>query len=478
MLSPPNPQTDADREYILSVSPIFREWPPDFQFPLVTIPGYKPPNNTLYSLVVSFIVVSIAASIVSMRFWVRFKARSTMGMDDYVMLPTFMIYFAFNVVNIYAVFATGFGFHIYDLSKEDIRSNLIVTYLHVIFSFAALHLCRISIQHLLLRLTPPQYSIRRRWYLYILITVSYLFALAAVLTQIFECGLPVAKAFDLRTALDGTCISLNSTVDYGIFMTGHIVLDCLTLFPPIFVLFRLPMSKKKKYNLIFLLVLGVITMVLSAIKPFYFYHKMVQSYDISWNATVVGFVGILELNLAITIASLPALNRYIMRFWKRVFGKRPQSPSRVESFAARFGVINFVRRDSAARRMPPKKSFLSSWTMSTTGTGTGVTTTTTAKDVSHSYIELGEVKSHETLQSTAPDDIEKNAADLHIAHARNNSIAGGTMSFRTIAEEDEHGEGGAGGEGEPEISNVRRGSRMSMPGTTVTVPPRARLSSI
>ncbi|KAF3903552.1 hypothetical protein AA313_de0202089 [Arthrobotrys entomopaga] len=324
--------------------------------------------------------------------------------------------------------------------------------------------------------------------------------MAAVFTQIFECGLPITKAFDLHAALDGTCISLNSTLDYGIFMTGHILLDCLTLFPPIFVLFRLPMSRKKKYNLIFLLVLGVITMVLSAIKPFYFYHKMVQSYDISWNATVVGFVGIMELNLAIIIASLPALNRYIMKFWKRIFNKRPQSPPRLPSFAARFGVINFVRRDSAAaaaaRRPPKKKSFLSSWTMSTTGMGTGATSTT-AKDLSHSYIELGEVKSHETLRPAAAaaaageapdddDDVEKNAADTQIAQTRKNSIAGGTMSFRTIAEEEEDesvasGAGrGARDEREPEImiGNVRRGSRMSMPGIDVTVPPRARFSSI
>ncbi|KAF3926777.1 hypothetical protein ABW21_db0208849 [Orbilia brochopaga] len=41
---------------------------------------------------------------------------------------------------------------------------------------------------------------------------------------------------------------------------------------------------------------------------------MVNSYDISWNGTAVAFWGIMETSLALIIASLPALNRPIVKF--------------------------------------------------------------------------------------------------------------------------------------------------------------------
>lgn len=267
MLAPPNPQTDADRTYILSLSLLFRKWPENFQFPLVAIPGYKPPSNTLYSIIISFIVVSITAAIIIARFWIRRRSLGACGMDDWVMSPTFV--------------GTGFGFYFYDLSLKRIRGNLLVTYLHVIFSFAALHLCRISIQHLLLRLTPPTWR-TRRWYLYTLLALSYLFGIAAVVTQIFQCSLPLFNVLGLRKAFDGTCVSLYSTTVYGVFMSGYILLDALTLFPPIYILIKLlTMSKANKYNLIFLLLLGAIMMVLSALKPFVFYRRMMDLYDIT-----------------------------------------------------------------------------------------------------------------------------------------------------------------------------------------------------
>ncbi|KAK6532418.1 hypothetical protein TWF281_006607 [Arthrobotrys megalospora] len=450
MLSPPNPQTDADRAFILSLTPLFREWPENFEFPLVTVPGYKPPSNTLYSVIIAFIVVSLTASIVLTRFWIRWKSLGTCGMDDWVMVPTFLFYIAFNVVNIYAVFGTGFGFHLYDLSVIDIRGNLLVTYLHVIFSFASLHLCRISIQHLLLRLTPPT-SRTRRWYLYVLLTLSYLFGIAAVVTQIFQCGLPLSNVLNIRKAFDGTCVSLYSTTVYGVFMTGHILLDALTLFPPIYILVKLPtMSKAKKYNLSFLLLLGVITMILSALKPFVFYRRMMKSYDITWTSTHVGFIGIIELSLAIIVASLPALNRHIMKFKKKWFGDGNEV-SRFQTLSLKFGVIRFTRKEKT-RRGPPKSLGLS---YTTTGA-----TLTTGGDVMHSYLELGDMKSEEQLRCPSTEDVEK--GETRITVARDFQVTSQRIS--TIQEEG------------VDLRQPSRSASVSSELEPITPVPRARLS--
>ncbi|KAK6544212.1 hypothetical protein TWF694_000915 [Orbilia ellipsospora] len=311
-VKPPNPQTDADREYLRGLFPLLKEFPANFEFPQEIDPHYQIPVNTFYCFVSGIIVCMLATLIVVLRFWARARVKGSFGIDDWVMVPTFLFYCAFNVVNVFAVFGTGLGYHLYDNSRKDIESYLVVQYLHVIFSFSALYLCRISIQHLLLRLTPKSSAFQRR-YLSILIGVSYVFWLAAMLTQILQCGVPATNAFDLKSNLDGTCISLKSTANYGVFMSGHIILDAFTIFPPLFVLFKLPMTKAKKFNLGFLLVLGIFTMVFSAVKPFVFYRMMVDSFDITWNATAVAFWGILESSLALVIASLPALNRGIVR---------------------------------------------------------------------------------------------------------------------------------------------------------------------
>ncbi|KAK6501290.1 hypothetical protein TWF481_009131 [Arthrobotrys musiformis] len=352
-----------------------------------------------------------------------------------------------------AVFGTGFGFHLYDLSLKDIRGNLLVTYLHVIFSFASLHLCRISIQHLLLRLTPPT-SRARRWYLYILLTLSYLFGVAAVVTQIFQCGLPLSNVLDIRKAFDGTCVSLYSTTVYGVFMTGHILLDALTLFPPIYILIKLPtMSKANKYNLTLLLLLGVITMILSALKPFVFYRRMMNSYDITWTSTHVGFIGIIELSLALIVASLPALNRHIVSFKKRLFGDGSES-SKFRTLSMRFGVIRLTRKDKT-RRGPPK---------SLSYTTTGVTLTTN-QDAMHSYLELGDMRSEEQLRCPSTNDVEQGQSGITVA--RDFQVTSHRIS--TIQEE-----------GAIDPQRRIRNASMSSTASVVSViipPPNARLSN-
>ncbi|KAK6536361.1 hypothetical protein TWF281_000600 [Arthrobotrys megalospora] len=362
-VTPPNLQTDADREYLRELFHLFKQFPQDFEFPLERDPNYRVPVNTFYCFVTGIIVCGLTTVIVLLRFWARSKVKGSFGPDDWVMIPTFLCYSAFNTVNVFAVFGTGLGYHLYDNSRKDIEGYLVVQYLHVIFSFSALHLCRISIQHLLLRLTPKSSSFQRR-YLHILLVVSYIFWLAAVLTQIFQCGVPATKAFDLKSNLDGTCISLHSTTNYGVFMSGHIILDAFTIFPPLFVLFKLPMTKAKKFNLSFLLVLGIFTMIFSALKPFVFYRIMVDSFDITWNATAVAFWGILESSLALVIACLPALNRGIIKFTKldKFFGS--SGGSKILSNKFRFkdpiykGHAKFVRYTADATVQDTMRSYL------------------------------------------------------------------------------------------------------------------------
>ncbi|KAF3187556.1 hypothetical protein TWF225_004261 [Orbilia oligospora] len=335
-MPPLHPQTPLDREYLTSLFPLFRNFPPDFQFPLETDPNYVPGRNSLYCLITGSIVCSLTTVVACLRFWVR--AKSSFGMDDWVMLPAFVCYCVFNCVNIVGLSDTGIGYHIYDLSTKDIHNYLIVQYLHTVFWTLALHLTRCSILHLLLRLAPAQSLIKRR-FLQGVLFCSYAFLFANLVVLIFECR-PVSAAFDLRSRLDGTCVGSTSVDIYAGLCAGHIALDLLTIFPPILVIYKLPMTRAKKFNLYFILALGVITIIFTSVRMFLFYSIMVKSFDLTRNATAVGFWSIMESSLAVTIACLPALNRSIVTFCRCFHGRRSEQGS-TQRIRNKHGIIKF-----------------------------------------------------------------------------------------------------------------------------------------
>ncbi|KAK6361706.1 hypothetical protein TWF730_005420 [Orbilia blumenaviensis] len=316
MGGPPHPQTPEDRAALLPILLLFDKFPRDFQFPLDVDPQYIPPVNSFYCLVTGGIVCALTTIVVCLRLWVR--SRGAFGMDDWVMVAAFLSYCAFNILNMVAVVGSGLGYHIYDLSLTDIYNYLILQFLHVIFWFCSLHLCRCSILHLFLRLSHLQ-SDGQKLYIRIVLGLSYAFLVACIIVQIFECGTPISKSFRLENHYNGICVGSGSTAVYGGLIAGHMALDALTIFPPLFILINLPLAPRKKFNLIFLLILGIFTIVFSAIRLFVFYRIMVESYDLTWNATAVAFWGILESSLAAIIACLPALNQAMIRVARKVY---------------------------------------------------------------------------------------------------------------------------------------------------------------
>ncbi|KAF3186313.1 hypothetical protein TWF225_004828 [Orbilia oligospora] len=345
MGGPPHPQTPEDRAALLPILSLFNKFPRDFEFPLEVDPQYVPPVNSFYCLVAGLVMCTITTIVVCLRLWIR--SRGVFGMDDWVMIAAFLSYCGFNVVNLVAVLGTGLGYHIYDLSLTDIHNYLIMQFLHVIFWFCALHLCRCSILHLFLRLAHLQ-SEGQKLYLRTVLGLSYAFLFACVIVQVFECGTPVSRTFDLEHKYDGTCIGSHSTAVYGGLIAGHMALDALTIFPPLFTLARLPLAPGKKFNLISLLILGIFTMVFSAVRLFVFYQIMVDSYDLTWNATAVAFWGILESSLAAIITCLPALNQVMIRVLRRVYNHSTHGGSSTRSRkgtarSSRLGISIFER---------------------------------------------------------------------------------------------------------------------------------------
>ncbi|KAF3904965.1 hypothetical protein AA313_de0200075 [Arthrobotrys entomopaga] len=313
----PHPQTQQDRDYLRALFPYFRNLPADFRFPLEVQhdPPYIPPRNTFYCIVTAIVLCSVTTVIVVMRLWIR--TRRGFGTDDWLMSASFFFYCCFNVVNTYSLFGTGLGFHLTDTSIQDVHNYLIILYLYILFLWFTINLTRCSILHLFLRLSHLQ-SPGQVKYIKVILVISYIFAPITVLSCLLECGLPISNLFELRAYVDGTCVAPRSMAFYGPFVAVNITLDALTFFPPILILFKIPLAPRKKFNLIFLLFLGVLTMVVGAARIFVFYQWMLDSYDITWNATAIALGGIIECSVANIIASLPALNQTFISYYHKV----------------------------------------------------------------------------------------------------------------------------------------------------------------
>ncbi|KAF3906398.1 hypothetical protein ABW20_dc0104928 [Dactylellina cionopaga] len=121
---------------------------------------------------------------------------------------------------------------------------------------------------------------------------------------------------------------------------------------------------------------------------------MVDSFDLTWNATAVAFWGILESSLALIIACLPALNRGIVKFTKLEKFFNSSGGSKILSNKFRFkenvykGHAKFVRYTADA----------------------------TVQDTMRSYLELGELgetKSDERLRRPSSGDLERKGSETY-----------------------------------------------------------------
>ncbi|KAK6524344.1 hypothetical protein TWF281_011252 [Arthrobotrys megalospora] len=171
---------------------------------------------------------------------------------------------------------------------------------------------------------------------------------------------------------------------YGPYVSVNVALDALTFLPPIYILFKTPLAVRKKFNLIFLLFLGVLTMTIGAVRLFVFYQWMLDSYDITWHAVALALGGIIECSVAAIIASLPALNQTFVAFYHKLARRKGQ---RAKIRTISLGLITSLWEPTYAANKPAKPSRYSS-------NATAVEDGAIAKS---DYVELGDAKSDRPL---------------------------------------------------------------------------------
>ncbi|KAK2800272.1 hypothetical protein FQN51_006180 [Onygenales sp. PD_10] len=274
-----------------------------------------------YQLSYPSLVLSIVTPLfVAARFVGRLYFSGRIGPDDWAILAALV--FA-EVVSIQMIIVCGlaFGKHTDDVPPLVVARTLkarderrTIYFVAQILYKVSIGLTKISILLLYRRI------FMRQWFLAtcsILTGIIIAFTTATVFASIFQCT-PIEYAFKKKLPGGGTCISLAAF--WYANATFNILSDLVLIALPAPVISTLQLPRKSKIALCGIFAVGIFVCITSVLRITTL--DIATSYfDIPWNSIGSSMWTVIESNLGIICACLPALARPISRISPTIFGK-------------------------------------------------------------------------------------------------------------------------------------------------------------
>lgn len=250
-------------------------------------------------LKVNWIGVGFGILSVGARVFTRIKILKHLSLDDYLMIVSLTFGIVTTATNTAAVNA-GFGKHIEALRPDQILRAVKYQYIIQPFAYLALVFGRVSFAVSLIVLIGINKW--RRWLLKALIIGQFVLNLIWVGLWLGQCS-PPNKYWNRQ--LPGKCMDPRIEIDAGYVSSSfNIFTDLVLAMMPSVVLSNLNMRLRTKVGLIFLLSLGIFNMV-AAIITIIEISKIGGSRDFTYEYILVDVWGIIQLYLAIVLASVP-----------------------------------------------------------------------------------------------------------------------------------------------------------------------------
>ncbi|PLB50436.1 hypothetical protein P170DRAFT_381115, partial [Aspergillus steynii IBT 23096] len=280
--------------------------------PLFSHYGDIPDNSAALSLP-SLVFVILTPIVVATRLLGRQYLSGQIGPDDWIILTSCV--FAETVsIQMIVVCRWAFGKHEDDVSKELLIRTLKLYFIAQILYKINIGLSKISILLLYLRLFIQRWFVITCWTWIVIITA---FTLSTVVSSIFQCS-PVQYAFDKSSPDQGSCINL--TAFWYANAAFNIFSDLALVALPVPVISRLQLPLRLKLILCCIFAVGAFVCITSILRITTL--DIATSYlDITWNSIDSSKWTVIESNLGIISACLPALRRPLAFLSPRLFGK-------------------------------------------------------------------------------------------------------------------------------------------------------------
>ncbi|KAF2008585.1 hypothetical protein BU24DRAFT_468705 [Aaosphaeria arxii CBS 175.79] len=251
----------------------------------------------------AFTVVSV--TIVALRVYTRAGIIGTFGKDDFMMLGALLFTLAY-LVDIFVLRQNGMGFSGKRLNLDQMTGLIKTTLSLQIFYYLVVYFIKISILCCYLRIAVDKRLEKSCKYTIYLLTV---FVVICIIVCVTQC-LPLHKMWDLTGQVPGTCI--NTTAFFYSTSTFNILTDIWIIYLPINTLLKIQRPRREKLALIFVFSLGVFSCIASIVR-LHSIRIYTESPDPFYDSVPVNIWSMIEINIGIWCASIPALKALFIR---------------------------------------------------------------------------------------------------------------------------------------------------------------------
>ncbi|KAI5295535.1 hypothetical protein KEM52_001083 [Ascosphaera acerosa] len=263
-------------------------------------PNYVNPEyigNQLIVIGVVFGVISIIT--VSLRLYVRLWMKRNAGWDDLLIAIALVLVVVDTVANILGTVKFGWGYHMWDINPSKKPALLFESWLAEILFVSSMTFVHLSLLASYLRIGTSRIFRRITWFT---IVIQILWSIAFLLTGFLTC---IPLRHEWGPEYPQGCISeAGRTLSGGI---SNVFMDAAILILPIPTLLHVQLPFKERLCLVILMSVGAVACVAGIVRTYYMWICIAESYDITWWGYNTWLWVIVEMNLAVTCASVPTL---------------------------------------------------------------------------------------------------------------------------------------------------------------------------
>ncbi|KAF2026135.1 hypothetical protein EK21DRAFT_74877 [Setomelanomma holmii] len=250
---------------------------------------------------------------------------SELGWDDFIIVAALLSGLPSVIILDRGAIPSGLGRDVWTVPFDHITS-----FVHFVFTLEVLYflqaaLIKLSLLAFLLRIFPKPSTRRILW-----ATVAFTIAwgLAFILVGIFQCR-PISFFW---TSWDhegpGTCMNTN-LLNWTNAIIG-IAIDIWMLALPLYEVFRIQLSWRKKFSVAVMFFVGTFVTVVSGFRLKSLVH-FATSHNPTWDSTDIIWWSNIEQNVGIICACMPALRIMLVRMFPNMLGSRRETTQRYDS---------------------------------------------------------------------------------------------------------------------------------------------------
>ncbi|KFA66853.1 hypothetical protein S40285_09254 [Stachybotrys chlorohalonatus IBT 40285] len=289
-------------------------------------------QNGLIATTITLTVASIV--VVTLRVFARTWLIKKPGYDDWLICVALACAIAY-MVEILISCNNGAGFPMGTLSLENMVNLMKITLAIQATYYIAVASIKISILLMYLRFAVDQ---RFRQVVIWTVGLHVVFLFVCFIVVFTQCQ-PIAKFWDLRQTMDGSC-TIDPTVFFYFTSAFNIATDIFILGLPVKTLISINRPTREKIALLCIFLIGTFATITSIIR-LHTIHDYTLADDPFRHSILVNLWSVIEVNVGIVCASVPALKAlFSPRVIKEVTSTYKNSNGTRRGVAPRYGMFN------------------------------------------------------------------------------------------------------------------------------------------